>query len=191
MTTSAPHETFTIKLNALLIIIFAAAAMRLLPHPPNVSPIAAMALFGGVYFSSRWLALFVPLAAMALSDLALGLFVYDGFSLGSRPYVYGSFAAVVGLGLLVRRASRFYLAVGGAALTGSVLFFLVTNFGVWWRSSFYPASLEGLLACYTAALPFFRNSLTGDAFYAFLLFGSLALAQRWYPTWLHASRPHA
>ena len=162
-------------------ITLSAAAMRLVPHPPNITPIAAMALFGGVYFASRRTALLVPLAAMYLSDLALGLFVYDfGWFHGFMPFVYASFVVTVCLGFLVRRRLT-PLTVGGAALMASVLFFIVTNFGAWLVGNLYPKTLAGLAGCCVAAIPFFRNSLAGDAVYALLLFGGFALAQRYLP----------
>lgn len=162
------------------ITIFA-AAMRLVPHPPNMTPIAAMALFGGVYFAGKRTALLVPLAAMYLSDLALGFFVYDfGWFHGFMPFVYASFVITVCLGFLVRRRLT-PLMVGGAALTGSVMFFIVTNFGVWLVSNLYPKTGAGLVSCYVAAIPFFRNTLAGNAFYTLVLFGSFALAQRCIP----------
>jgi len=159
-------------------IVLAAAAMRLVPHPPNFTPIAAMALFGGVYFASRKATFFVPLGAMYLSDLFLGFFIYDyGWFYGSLPFVYGSFVMIVCLGQLIRRRCT-PLTIGGAALTGSVLFFIVTNFGVWFAGHVYPNTWEGLVACYVVAIPFFRNTLAGDAFYTIALFGGFALAQR-------------
>jgi hypothetical protein len=158
-----------------------AAAMRLVPHPPNITPIAAMALFGGAHFANKKTALLVPLAAMYLSDLALGLFIYDfGWFHGFMPFVYAGFVVTVCLGLLIRHRLT-PLTVGGAALTGSVLFFIVTNFGVWLVGNFYPKTLAGLAGCYVAAIPFFRNSLAGDAVYTLVLFGGFALAQRYLP----------
>ena len=86
-------------------------------------------------------------------------------------------AATVGLGLLIRhRCSA--LRIGAVALTGSVLFFVVTNFGVWLTDSLYPKTAEGLIACYVAAVPFFGNTLAGNAIYTSVLFGGFALAQR-------------
>lgn len=162
-------------------IIFSAAAMRLLPHPPNMTPITAMALFGGVYFTNRRTAFLVPLAAMYLSDLALGFFVYDfGWFHGLMPFVYVGFMVTVCLGLLIRRRPTF-LTVSGATLGGSVLFFIVTNFGVWLIGNLYPKTLAGLLSCYIAAIPFFRNALIGDMAYTLVFFGGFALAQRYLP----------
>ena len=131
-------------------ITLSAAAIRLVPHPPNMTPIAAMALFGGVYFASRRAAFLIPLAAMYLSDLAIGFFVYDfGWFHSFMPFTYISFVVTVCLGLLIRR--RFTpLKLGCAALTGSVSFFLITNFGVWLVSGLYPKTIAGLGSCYVA-----------------------------------------
>src|SRR6266571_5042638 len=156
-------------------IVLAAAAMRLLPHPPNVAPIAAIALFGGAHFASKRAALAVPLLAMWLSDVFLGFGVDRVL-----PFVYGSFALIVVLGRLIRDR-RSPLAVGGAALTGSVLFFVITNFGAWLSGDLYPRTAEGLVACYVAAIPFFQNTLAGDLFYTAVLFGGFALLERQLP----------
>jgi hypothetical protein len=162
-------------------IILSAAAMRLVPHPPNVTPIGAMALFAGAYFATKRTAVLVPLAAMYLSDLALGFFVYDfGWFHRFMPFVYAGFVVTVCLGLLIRHRVT-PLTVGGAALAGSVLFFIITNFGVWLVSDLYPKTATGLVSCYVAAIPFFRNTLAGNAFYTLVLFGGFALAQRYIP----------
>jgi hypothetical protein len=153
--------------------IAGAALLRLLPHPPNVAPIAAMALFGGACFASRRAAFALPLAAMLLSDLVIGLHA-------SIPFVYGSFALVVGIGLLLR-TRRTALNVAGAALAGSLLFFVVTNLGVWLVSGLYPHTAAGLGTAFLAAIPFFVHTLAGDLFFAALLFGAFALVERTFP----------
>jgi len=166
---------WNVRFVTLVGIVVAATAMRLVPHPPNVTPIAAIALFGGAHFASKRAALAVPLLAMCLSDLLLGFGVHR-----VMPFVYGSFALSVVLGRLIgdRRST---LAVGGAAVTGSVLFFVITNFGMWLFSGFYPRTLGGLEACYVAAIPFFQNTLGGDLFYATLMFGGFRLAEHLAP----------
>ena len=153
--------------------ILTAAALRLVPHPPNFTPIAALALFGGAHFSHRWAALGVPLAALLIGDLIIGFHV-------TMPVVYVSFALVVGLGRWLRPGQGI-LPVTGAVLAASILFFILTNFGVWVLLSSYPKTLAGLGACYTAALPFFGNTLMGTAFYTAALFGGFALAGRGFP----------
>ncbi len=153
--------------------ILLAAASRLMPHPPNVTPIAAMALFGGAYFANPTAAYLVPLAAMGLSDLILGFH-------RTLPFVYGSFVLIVLIGYRLRRP-RTVGSVTIAALASSVLFFLVTNLGVWVTGTLYPKSWAGLAAAYLAALPFFRNTVLGDLSYVVFLFGGFALLERYLP----------
>ena len=158
------------RVAVLVFIVLAAALTRLMPHPPNMTSIAAIALFGGAYFSDRWLAFLVPLTALFISDMALGGF-YRGMEV-----VYLSFALIVCIGLWLQKY-RTVLPIAGAALAGSVLFFVLTNLGVWAFSGMYPATVEGLAACFTAAIPFFANTVMGDLFYTALLFGGFALLE--------------
>ena len=162
------------RLLALLGAIFAAAAMRLLPHPPNFSPIAAMALFSGAYLPKRLLAFVAPFGALLLSDVLLGGF-YPGMN-----FVYLSFALTVLIGWAIATLKT-PLTIGAAAIASSVLFFVLTNFGMWLFSGFYPRTSEGLVACYVAAIPFFQNTLAGDLVFTALLFGGFALAERLVP----------
>jgi hypothetical protein len=166
-------------------MVLAAAASRLVPHPPNFAPITAMALFGGACFADKRLAFVVPLAAMFLSDLVLGFGLLT-------PFVYGSFVATVCLGFWLRNR-RTPLTVAGTAVLGSLLFFLVTNFGQWvvqfWSPEpMYPTTLAGLLECYVKGLPFYRNTLAGDVVYTAVLFGGLALIESGFPA-LREKRP--
>jgi hypothetical protein len=168
------------RLIALLSAIAAAAALRLVPHPPNFSPIDAMALFSGAYLGRRWLAFAAPIAALLLSDLVLGF--YAGMWV---QYLAVALVVLVGSAAL-RRVSL--LRVGGAAVASAVLFFLITNFGTWALSGMYPLTASGLAACYLAAIPFFQNTLAGDLFYSGLLFGGFALAEHFVPR-LRAGAP--
>jgi hypothetical protein len=175
-------DMYRLRFLVLVGMILAAAASRLIPHPPNFTPTGAMALFGGACFAQRRAAFVVPLAAMFLSDLAIGL-LSGNLSLGLHrliPVVYGSFALIVCLGFWLR-TRRTVGRIAVAALASSVLFFVLTNFGVWALGSWYPKTWEGLVACYAAAIPFFRNTLLGDAVYATVLFGGLALAEKGLP----------
>jgi hypothetical protein len=155
------------------IILLLAVVSRWLPHPPNFTPMLALALFGGAYLASRWTAAGVIVLAMLISDALLGW----------HPLwwvVYLSLAAGVVLGHWTqRRGGR----VAFAALGGSLLFFLVTNLAHWAMFQDYPPTPDGLLACYVAALPFFQYSLAGDLFYSAILFwrhgaGGSAVFQR-------------
>jgi uncharacterized protein DUF6580 len=161
------------RLLALLSAIAAAAALRLVPHPPNFSPIDGMALFGGAYLGRRALAFAAPLAALLLSDAVLGF--YPGME-----FQYLSVALIALLGSLALSQVT-VLRLGTAAIASSVLFFAVTNFGTWLTSGMYAHNFAGLGACYAAAIPFFRNTVAGDLFYAALVFGGFAIAEHMLP----------
>ena len=150
-------------------IILFAVILRLLPHPPNFAPIAAMALFGGVYINKRY-ALVLPLVAMFLSDVFLGFH-------STMIFVYGSFILTGAIGLWLRNHKTVPYIIS-ASLVSSFLFFLITNFGVWFVGGLYSKTFTGLLQSYTYALPFLRNTLLGDLFYTLLFFGSYELALR-------------
>ena len=147
--------------------------LRLVPHPPNFSPIDAMALFSGAYLGRRSLALVAPLAALLLSDIVLGF--YHGMAT-----VYATVALIVVIGWWLS-SRRTPLRIGAAAVASAVLFFVITNFGMWLFSGFYPLTGAGLAACYVAAIPFFQNTVAGDLFYTVLLFGGFAVAERLMP----------
>jgi hypothetical protein len=150
-------------------IIIAGAALRLVPHYPNFTPIAAIALFGGAYFTNKKLAVIVPFAAMLLSDLVLG---YHSTFLA----VYISFALIVAIGFSLqkkRTVSRILIA----SVSSSALFFAITNFAFWATGAMYPMSLAGLGECYVAAIPFFQNTLIGDLVYTGVFFGAFELAK--------------
>jgi hypothetical protein len=157
-------------------IVIAAAMARLMPHPPNVTPIAAMALFGGAFLPNRRLAYALPLAAMLLSDIVLGITLYGKAMLASQPIVYACLLGTVAMGKLIRDR-RSALNVGTVTLASSLMFFGVTNFSVWAAGSLYPRTLAGLVVCYTAAILFFRNSLMGDMAFTATLFGGFALLE--------------
>lgn len=154
-------------------MIALAAISRLIPHPPNFTPITAMALFAGAHFTDKRLAFVVPLVAMFLSDLIIGLH-------SLIPVTYGTFALITGIGFWLR-SHRSVTAVFGATFISSLLFFLLTNLGVWALGSLYPRTLEGLVTCYIAAIPFFKNTLLGDGVYVTVMFGSFALAEKRFP----------
>jgi hypothetical protein len=139
---------------------------RLIPHPWNATPVMAIALFGGTWLAKRW-AVLLPLGIVALSDVILGWH-------NTIPFTWGAFALTGLLAWWIRLAPSAWRIVT-ASLAGSSLFFIVTNFGVWVVGGLYPRTAEGLALCYVAALPFFRNQLSGDLFYTTALFGAFAL----------------
>lgn len=166
--------------------ILIGAVARILPHAPNFAPIGAMALFGGAYMSKKQ-ALILPVAAMILSDFIIG---FDGFPM--RLTVYGSFLVMVLIGFWLKKHSKFRNIVI-ATLTGSLLFFLTTNFAVWAFGSLYPKTVGGLTECYLLAIPFFQNTILGDFFYSGAFFGGYSfirnLAGKDNRIWNASSRP--
>ena len=165
----------------LVALMMVAVAARLLPHPPNFSPIGAIALFAGASFADRRLALVLPLAIMLISDLFIGLHQ-------TLPVVYGCLA----LNVLLGQWAGNKLSVSRllpAGLLGSVIFFVATNVAVW--LNYGSPTWESLATYFAQAVPFFRYTLAGDMFYGCVLFGSLAFAQVYFPNLKPAATPAA
>ena len=154
----------------LVALILGAAALRLVPHPSNFTPIGALALFAGAQFDDKRWAFIIPLAAMLLSDIVIG--VHSGMAV-----IYLAFAAIVCMGFFLKEKQT-ALRVTTASVTGATFFFVVSNFAVWAFDGLYPLTLQGLVTGYVAAIPFFQNWLIGTLFYSALLFGGFALAER-------------
>ncbi|MBE9484011.1 MAG: hypothetical protein IMY74_04135 [Bacteroidetes bacterium] len=166
-------------------IILAGAFMRLIPHWPNFTPIAAMALFGGAYLGRKYLAFALPVAAMLISDLLIGF--HD-----SMLAVYIAFAITVTIGLVISKKVT-GMNVLGASLASSVIFFLITNFAAWLTMpQLYAQNFAGLMQCYTAGLVFFNdgsqgmsfflNEVVGGLFYNTLFFGAFYLVRQRFPS---------
>jgi len=150
----------------LLIILFLAFS-RLIPHPPNFTPLGAMALLAGANFKDLRIALIIPLVAMLISDALLGFH-------SSMLYVYCAVAIIIlGSHLLIKRCTLLNMTVG--AVTSAVVFFIVTNFGAWLSHDMYPHTLAGLQQAYIAGLPFFKNTLVSNLI--FTAVGFFALRQ--------------
>ncbi|MBS4028433.1 MAG: hypothetical protein KGZ58_07330 [Ignavibacteriales bacterium] len=158
-------------------LILFAALSRLLPHPLNFSPIAAMALFGGVYLEKRY-SFILPMLAMLLSDFILGFH-------SQMPFVYGSFLLIGTLGLWLKNHKSFGTIVF-STFASSLIFFILTNLGMWFMQRFYPtplysSSFDGLIACFVAAIPFFQNTFVGDVVYVSVMFGAYEAAKKYVP----------
>ena len=160
-----------------LFLVVLAMLMRVVPHPWNFTPIGGVALFSGASFERKRWSFLVPLLALFAGDVALELLTGQGFH-ALMPAVYGSFAATVCLGFLVRDHRHSPFAVGGTAVAGATLFFVVTNFAVWIWSPVYAKTLDGLVACYVAGLPYYGTQVAGDLIYSTLLFGAFVWMER-------------
>ena len=154
--------------------VLIAIIMRVIPHPWNVTPIGAMFLFSGATFTRKVDSLLVPLGALMISDYAVIHILYGGRFPWFSPYTWIGFLLVGVIGWILRNRISYTSVIVGS-LAGSVVFFLVSNFGVWMGGKLYPMTSAGLAACYIAGLPFFRNTVIGDLVYAGLMFGSYQL----------------
>jgi hypothetical protein len=157
----------------ILAMIFTVALFRIVPHLPNFTPLAAIALFGGAVLTDKRWAIGVPLLAMLLSDWIIGFH-------SLVPLIYLCLIAMVFMGTYLTERRRI-VPVAVAAFTSSVFFFAVSNLGVWALGVLYPRTLDGLLACYVAALPFFQNTLLGTLFYSAVLFGGFWMVEKGLP----------
>lgn len=180
------NKKLTLRYSVITVMILLAALSRLIPHPANFAPIGGMALFGAAYYTRKWWAYLIPIVAMWISDLILNNVVYAQyfdhfvwFYSGSL-FTYGAFALIVLLGTFTLKKIQFSRIVFSAVAT-SVIFFLVSNFGVWFSGNMYPKTMNGLMACYTAGIPFFKNTLLGDLLYTGVLFGIFEMSLAWFP----------
>ena len=171
------NRLLTPRSGILIAMIALAVAVRLLIHfvpgalPYNFTPVEAIALFGGAYFSDRRLAFIVPLGAMLLADLVIGLHPM-------LPVIYACIAASVALGFGLRHRVS-VLRVAGFGVAGSLLFFVVVSF-VEWLLGDTEYCRAGVVPCYAAALPFLQNWLAGTLVWSAILFGTFELMRaRW------------
>lgn len=167
---------------------------RLAPHLPNFTPVTAAAIFGGFYLNRKF-ALIVPLIVLAISDyLLLYISPYNSpminFSkihpiadmfYSTTLFVWGSFMISGLIGLSLKKIGRRFYILGGTIIA-SLQFFLITNFGVWATTDFYPHNFSGLMKSYIMGIPFYKNTLIGDLFYVALFFGAYELIVRIFKT---------
>ena len=176
-----------IRFYVLVLLIFVAAFSRMIPHTLNFSPLGSIGLFGAAYFTKKWYALIIPISATWLSDLFINNVIYakyypsftwfyEGFY-----WQYASYILIAVFGFFIFKKVSAGRVVAGA-LASSVIFFLVSNFGCWIGSSFYPQSIAGLTTCYAAGVPFLKGTLLGDISYSVALFGSFELLKNYYPS---------
>lgn len=156
----------------LAVLIVVGVAGRLLPHPPNFTPMAAIALFAGFIFAKRYMSVIAVVSAMLLTDyFAFGYLSPDWFASKSMAVVYLALLfPIVFRGFLQKKLG--VLRIAGAALASSTVFFIATNFAVWAFSPMYEKTFAGLVLCYTMAVPFFQNTIAGDMMWSGIIFGA-------------------
>jgi len=178
-------KKLNINLSLLIGIMFIAALTRLLPHPPNFSPILAIGIFGAAHFTKKWHSLFISIFAIWFSDLIINNYIYATslefvwFYKGFQ-WQYGSYLSIILLNIYVFKNNISLAKTFGTAVGSGAIFFLVSNFGVWIVSGMYSKNLIGLLACYTAGIPFLQNTIISNLLFTTVLFGSYYLIQSEY-----------
>ena len=155
--------------------------LHFIPHAWHFTPLAASLLFFGARGLRRQM--WIPLVLLAATDVILTRFIYASTFSWDQLVTWAWYAAILWLGSSLRAKASFWRVVG-AALTSSVSFYLISNFAVWGAWNLYPHTLSGLIACYTAAIPFFRGTVESDLFFSLAFFGVAALAHS-LPEWLH------
>jgi hypothetical protein len=151
--------------NAVLVFVtlfLLAVLSRWVGHAWNFTVVGGAFLFAGAYFADKKVAVALMLSAMLVSDLLIGFHT-------QMLTVYFSYLVVVALGFLLSAgASR--LKIAGLALLGSTVFYIISNFGVWYAGTLYPLTAAGLFDCYVMAIPFYRNQLISDVLSAVAIF---------------------
>lgn len=169
-------EKINLRFSVVVLMIIAASVCRFVPHPAGFAPIGAMALFGAAYFKNKFAAFVIPVVTMWISDLVMNniifagtydtfVFFYQGFYI-----TYGAFLLIVAMGILTLKTVKIKSVIF-SSLGASLIFFIVSNFGVWAATDIYQHNISGLTTCYIAGLPFFRNGIAGDLFFCGIGFG--------------------
>ena len=134
---------------------------RLIPHPPNFTPILAAAIFAPYIINNKWVSIAVPLVAMLIADLFIGFHPYI-------LWVYGAIALSTLFSFALKNLGRMYIQLGMMTVFSSLIFFAITNFSVWLVWDYYPKNFEGLISCYTLAIPFFKNTLISTCLFTII-----------------------
>ena len=171
-----------LKFGFIIVLIVVSAILRILPHLPNVTPLAAMGVFGAAYLKDRWQAFLIPFLALFFSDLYLnnviyaGMFKTSGFVWITSAWIYVAFGlAILASQTILKTVQTKNIVV--ASIASSVLFFIVTNLSVFFETNMYPKNIAGLTACFVAAIPYFGNTMMGDLFFCGVLFGIYEFAK--------------
>ena len=176
-------KKINLQTGVLSIIILLAAFTRIMPHPPNFSPMAAIGLFGAAHFAKKWQAFFIPLIGIWVSDLVINNYVYSSSSsnfvwfYSGFYWQYISYILIIFAGLFIFNRGISLTKTFGGMISSSGIFFLVSNFGVWAGGTMYPKNFGGLITCYAAGVPFIHNTIISDVLFTTVLFGTYYLLQ--------------
>ena len=176
-------KKINLQTGVLSIIILLAAFTRIMPHPPNFSPMAAIGLFGAAHFAKKWQAFFIPLIGIWISDLVINNYVYSSSSsnfvwfYSGFYWQYISYILIIFAGLFIFNRGISLTKTFGGMISSSGIFFFVSNFGVWAGGIMYPKNFGGLINCYAAGVPFIHNTIISDVLFTTVLFGTYYLLQ--------------
>ncbi len=176
-------KKLNLQTGVLSIIILLAAFTRIMPHPPNFSPMAAIGLFGAAHFAKKWQAFFIPLIGIWISDLVINNYVYSSSSsnfvwfYSGFYWQYISYILIIFAGLFIFNRGISLTKMFGGMISSSGIFFLISNFGVWAGGTMYPKNFGGLITCYAAGVPFIHNTIISDVLFTTVLFGTYYLLQ--------------
>ena len=176
-------KKLNLQTGVLSIIILLAAFTRIMPHPPNFSPMAAIGLFGAAHFAKKWQAFFIPLIGIWISDLVINNYVYSSSSsnfvwfYSGFYWQYISYILIIFAGLFIFNRGISLTKMFSGMISSSGIFFLVSNFGVWAGGTMYPKNFGGLITCYVAGVPFIHNTIISDVLFTTVLFGTYYLLQ--------------
>ena len=176
-------KKLNLQTGVLSIIILLAAFTRIMPHPPNFSPMAAIGLFGAAHFAKKWQAFFIPLIGIWISDLVINNYVYSSSSsnfvwfYSGFYWQYISYILIIFAGLFIFNRGISLTKTFAGIISSSGIFFLVSNFGVWTGGTIYPKNFGGLITCYAAGVPFIHNTIISDVLFITVLFGTYYLLQ--------------
>jgi len=175
-------KNINLQTGVLTIIILLAAFTRIMPHPPNFSPMVAIGLFGAAHFAKKWHAFFIPLVGIWISDLVINNFVYSTSTnfiwfYSGFYWQYISYVLIISIGLFIFKIGITLTNIVSGMISSSGIFFLVSNFGVWAGGTMYPKNISGLITCYTAGIPFIYNTIISDVLFTTVLFGTYYLLQ--------------
>ncbi len=161
------------------IILVLVCCLRFLPHPPNMTPVIAVSILAVTWFKRPVLQFGFPLLIMVLTDAVLGFH-------SLVPVVYMAIICAGLTGLILKKSFSF-VNVLGSSLLASIIFFVITNFGVWLLSSMYPKTVLGLISCYVAAIPFFHNTVIGTVGVLMGVYGLNVLVQKWQTSYFRSA----
>ncbi|MBK8700802.1 MAG: hypothetical protein IPN29_15165 [Saprospiraceae bacterium] len=151
---------------------------RLIPHPYNFSPFGAIALFGAAFYGHKWMAIALPCLTAWISGVILNNIIYTNlfkeFTWFDHNIFWQSLAyiATTLIGFILFNSGTSWTRIVAGALSSSILFFVLTNFGYWYSGLFYPMTFTGLITCYLSAVPFVQSTLLGDLVYSLAMFGA-------------------